>query len=119
MPPRCPLDTAAPSSNTSPPGGLLAQVLGPAARGPELKANGVPDFRQGGWKAISKGVTFKLKAWQELGVERVRGTALLAQGMARTEALRQRELGVFKEPNGGPRAWSQAHEAGLEREAGV
>lgn len=64
-------------------------------------------------------MTFKLKDCQDLGMERVRGIALLAQGMACTEALRQRELGVFRELQGGARAWSQVHKEGLEREAGV
>lgn len=53
---------------------------------------------------ISVGVTFKLKDWKELGMERVRGIALSAQGMACTEALRQRELGVFRERKEAPEA---------------
>lgn len=51
-------------------------------------------------------MAFQLKAWQELGLERVRGTALLTQGMACTEALRQRGLGMFRETKGDLRAWS-------------
>lgn len=63
-------------------------------------------------------MTFKLKDWQELGMERVRGTASSAQGMACTEALRQRELGMLREPQGGARGCGQVHKEGSEREAG-
>lgn len=40
---------------------------------------------------------FLLKDWQKLDEERLRETALWAQGTACTEALRQGDLGVSKE----------------------
>lgn len=43
------------------------------------------------------GVVLKLKDWQKVDMERLRGTALKAQGMACTEALGQREFGASKE----------------------
>lgn len=59
------------------------------------------------------GVTFQLKYWQELGMERVKGTALLAQGVACTEALRQRELGCVQRAERRPQSLEPGAQGGL------